>query len=105
IWSVQTASFRARLLDDTSCTDTTVPACFSSDRTQVHLKVPKALFNNPDLVADPNVFQYFCQVVVWKSNSPTNYSFYVLDQAPDQTGDGFVLGTWSSTSNTAYGCQ
>jgi hypothetical protein len=104
IWSVETASFRARLLDDTSCTQSDIPFSFSADRTQVIFLVSKALFTNAALIPDPNTFQYFAVTLVWRNNSTSNMSLQHTDDAPDQPGAGFVVGTWSSSSNTAYGC-
>jgi hypothetical protein len=105
IWNVQTASFRARLLDDTSCAQSDIPFSFSADRTQVSLVVAKALFSNPSLVPDPNRFQYFAVTLLWRGNpTPSNQSLQHLDEAPDQPGGPFVLGTWSASGNTSYGC-
>jgi len=104
IWNVQAASFRARLLDDTSCTETAVAMGFSSDRRAVSMLVPKGLLTNRTLIPDPNSFQYLTETIVWKANSNGNTSLTILDNAPTQTGGGFILGTWSSSSNTTYGC-
>ena len=105
IWSVQSASFRARLLDDTSCTETAIPFVFSPDRSAFSLLVPKALFTNPALVRNPNSFQFLSEIIVWKAGSNGNTSLTIVDNAPSQTGPGFILGTWSSSSNSTYGCQ
>jgi len=104
IWSVQAATFRARLLDDTTCTETSIPFAFSSDRRAFSLLVPKALFTNPALVRDPNSFQFLTEIIVWKAGSNGNKSLTILDNAPSQTGSGLILGTWSSSSNWSYGC-
>jgi len=104
IWSVQAATFRARLLDDTSCSETSIPFSFSSDRRAFSLLVPKAFFTNPALVRDPNSFQFLTEIIVWKAGSNGNTSLTILDNAPSQTGGGLILGTWSSTSNWIYGC-
>ena len=104
IWSVQAASFRARLLDDTSCTETAIPLVFSSDRREASVLVAKSLFTNTALIPDPSSFQYLTETIVWKANSNGNTSLTILDNAPTQTGGGFILGTWSSSSNTSYGC-
>lgn len=105
IWDVETASFRARLLDDTSCTQSEVPFSFSADRSQVILIVSKALFTNTTLVPDPNTFDYFSTITVWRNKSTSNMSLQHLDDAPDQTGNGFVVGTWASSGNSNYPCQ
>lgn len=104
IWSVQAASFRARLLDDSSCTEIAIPMAFSSDRRAFSLLVPKALFTNTVLIPNPNSFQFLAEIIVWKAGSNGNTSLTILDNAPSQTGGGFILGTWASSSNTAYGC-
>lgn len=104
IWNVQAANFRARLLDDTSCTETAIPLAFSPDRREVTMLVSKAFLTNTTLIPDANSFQYLTETVVWKANSNGNKSLNILDNAPSQTGGGFILGTWSASSNTAYGC-
>jgi len=104
IWSTQAASFRARLLDDTSCTEISIPLAFSSDRRAFSLFVSKTLFTNPALVRDPNSFQFLTEIIVWKAGSNGNTSLTILDNAPSQTGGRFILGAWSSSSNTTYGC-
>ena len=104
IWNVQTASFRARLLDDTSCTETAVPSDFSPDRREVGMLVPKALLTNRVLVPNPNSFQYLMETFVWKESSNGNTALTIVDNAPTQTGAGFTLGTWSSSSNTSFDC-
>jgi len=104
VWRVQTATFRARLLDDTSCTESEIPFVFSLDRRQVSLLVSKDLFANATIIPNPNTFQYFATTVVWKANKTGNSSFFVIDHAPDQSDDDFVVGTWSSSSTTTYGC-
>src|SRR5262249_28691644 len=81
IWSVQAASFRARLLDDTSCTETAIPVAFSPDRRAFSLLVPKALFTNAALIANPNSFQFLNEVIVWKAGSNGNKSLTVMDSA------------------------
>src|SRR5262249_3363597 len=104
IWNVQTASFHARLLDDTACTETGISLGFSPDRREASMLVPKAMFTNAELIPDPNSFQYLTETIVWKANSNGNKSLTVLDDAPSQTG-GLILAAWASSSNTAYGCQ
>jgi hypothetical protein len=106
IWSVQAASFRARLLDDTTCTETAIPFAFSPDRSAFSLLVPKALFTNTTLVSNPNSFQFLTEIIVWKAGSNGNTSLTILDNAPSQStqGGGFILGTWSSSTNTSFGC-
>ena len=98
IWSVQNGGFHARLLDDTSCTESDIPFSFSADRTQVSFLVSKALFTNAALIPDPNALQYSAITLLWKANSINNMSVQHIDAAPDQPG------TWFSSSNTAYGC-
>lgn len=104
IWSVQAGRFHARLLDDTSCTETPIPLAFSADRRQASMLVSKALFTNAALIPNPNSFQFLAETVVWKASSNGNTSLNILDMAPSQTGAGFILSTWSSSSNTIYGC-
>ena len=104
IWNVQAASFRARMLDDTSCTETSIPAAFSPDRRAVSMLVSKALFTNTVLIPNPNSFQYLTEVVVWKTGSNGNTSLTIVDDAPNQTGTGFIFATWSSSGNASYGC-
>ena len=104
IWNVQAASFRARLLDDTSCTETSVPSAFSSDRREVSMLVPKALFTNTVLIPNVNSFEYLMETFVWKASSNGNTALNILDNAPTQTGAGFRLGTWSSTTTTSFDC-
>jgi hypothetical protein len=104
IWNVQAASFRARLLDDTSCAETAIASAFSSDRRAISMLVPKALLTNTTLVANPNSFQFLAEIIVWKTGSNGNTSLTILDNAPSQTGGGFILGAWSSSSITTYGC-
>jgi hypothetical protein len=104
IWNVQAASFRARLLDDTSCTETDILLAFSPDRRAFSLLVPKALLSNTALLPNPNSFQFLTEVFVWKAGSNGNKSLSVLDDAPSQTGAGFILGTWSSSTDTSFGC-
>ena len=89
---------------DASCTETAVAMGFSSDRRAVSMLVPKGLLTNRTLIPDPNSFQYLTETIVWKANSNGNTSLTILDNAPTQTGGGFILGTWSSSSNTTYGC-
>ena len=99
IWNVQTASFTARLLDDSLCVASAVPFAFSPDRTQVTLLVSKSLFANATLIPNPNAFQYFATTLTWKATSIGNTSFYTIDQAPDSG-----WSSWSSSSSTTYGC-
>jgi hypothetical protein len=104
IYSIQTGSFRARLLDDALCIDSEVPFGFSPDRTQISMVVPKALFNNTAIMPDPNRFQYFAGTRIFKPDTSNNSAFFEIDNAPDQGGGSFAVGTWSSSSNTSYGC-
>jgi hypothetical protein len=105
-WSVQTSSFEARLVDNTSCTQVAVPFALSPDRTQVIMVVAKSWLANPTLIPNPDSFQYSATTVVWKSNSTGNRSWTHLDWAPNLTsGGGIVAGTWSSSTYTTYGCQ
>jgi len=104
IWNVQAANFRARLLDDTLCTETFVPFAFSADRSEVIMLVPKVLFTNAALVQNPNSFQYLMETFVWKGGPNGNTSLKIVDNAPTQTGGGFILGAWSSTGNTSLDC-
>jgi hypothetical protein len=104
IWNVQTASFRARLLDDTSCTETSISPVFSADRRAVSMLVPKALFTNLALMPNPNSFQFLTETVVWKASSNGNTSLNIVDNAPSQTGGGFILAPWSSFSDASFGC-
>jgi len=104
IWNVQAASFRARLLDDTSCTETSVPFVFSSDRRAVSMLVSKALFTNTVLIPNPNSFQFLTEAIVWKPSSNGNTSVQVLDTAPSQNWIHLILAPWSSSGNTSYGC-
>jgi hypothetical protein len=104
IWSVQTASFRARLLDDTTCDETALPFIFSPDRRAFNLLVPKALFSNRTLLPNPNSFQFLTEILLWKNGANGNTALSILDNAPSQGGGPFILGTWSSTANTTFGC-
>lgn len=104
IWSIQTGTFRARLLDDALCIETEVPFAFSPDRTQVIMLVPKALFNNSTIIPDPNRFQYFAGTRIFKADTTDNNSYSEVDNAPDQNGNGFAVGAWSSSSDTSYSC-
>ena len=104
IWNVQAANFCARLLDDTTCTETAIPFVFSTDRREVSMLVSKSLFTNTVLIPDPNSFQFLMETFVWKAGSNGNKSLTILDNAPTQTGAGFRLGTWTSSSNNAYDC-
>ncbi len=103
IWSIQTGSFRARLLDDALCIDTEVPFAFSADRTQITMVVSKALLNNRAIIPDPNAFQFFAGTRIFKSDSSDNNSYTEEDNAPDQN-NGLAAVTWSSSSSISYGC-
>jgi hypothetical protein len=104
IWNIQAGSFRARLLDDTACTETAVPLAFSPDRREVILLVSKALFTNTALIPNANSFEYLIETFVWKSSSNGNTALTIVDNAPTQTGAGFRLGAWSSAGNTSFDC-
>jgi len=104
IWNVQAASFRARLLDDTSCTETSVPSAFSPDRREVSMLVPKALLSNTGLLPNANSWQYLMEIIVWKTPLNGNTALTIVDNAPTQTGAGFRLGTWSSSNNASFDC-
>jgi len=104
IWSVQAQSFRARLLDDTTCAEIALPFAFSPDRSAFNLLVPKALFTNPALVANPNSFQFLTEVIVWKNGSNGNTALSILDNAPTQGNGPFILGTWDSSTHTSVDC-
>jgi hypothetical protein len=101
IWA---GSLRARLLDDTLCTETSVPSALSPDRREICMLVPKALFTNTVLVPNPNSFQYLMETFVWKTSSNGNTALTIVDNAPTQTGAGFTLGTWSLNGNTSFDC-
>jgi hypothetical protein len=103
IWDVTSSSFRARLLDDTTCVQNDVPFVFSSDRTQVTLIVSKSLLTNATIIPNPNAFQYFAQTSLWRPNSTGNSGFVHIDNAPDQPA-GLVVVPWSSSSNTSFDC-
>jgi hypothetical protein len=105
IWSIQTRTFRARVLDDTSCAESAVPFVFSADRTQISTLVPKSFFSNRAIFQDPNKFQYFAGTRIYKANAVGNMSFSEVDNAPDQDGGGFAVGTWSAFENSSYFCQ
>jgi hypothetical protein len=77
---------------------------FSPDRRAFSLLVPKALLTNKALIPDPNSFVFLTEVIVWKSGSNGNKSLTILDDAPSQPKSGLILGTWSSSSNSNYGC-
>lgn len=104
IWDVQASKFQARLLDDTSCTQTEVPFAFSADRTQLTLVLSKSLLANRVLIPDPNTFQYFAVTLGWKTETTGNTSFFSLDQAPNVVNGQTIVATWSSSSNTTYFC-
>jgi hypothetical protein len=104
IWSVQTSSFQARLLDDTSCTQVAVPFYFSPDRTQVTLVVSKASLSNVAIIPDLGSFQYLAVIESWKSNSTGNRSFSNLDIAPNANGNQLVVVNYSGSSDTSYLC-
>ena len=103
IWDVTSTSFRARLLDDTTCAQNEVPFAFSSDRNQVTLVVSKSLLTNQALIPDPNAFQYFAATLAWKASQTGNNSFFTLDLAPNEN-NGLVAVPWSASENTAYFC-
>jgi hypothetical protein len=99
IWDVTSSSFHARLLDDTSCAATPISFFFSTDRTQIMMVMPQALLSNAALIPDPNNFQFFAAIEVWKANSTGNTSFFTVDVAPD-TG----VVNWSASSSATYFC-
>jgi hypothetical protein len=104
VWSVQTSTFRARLLDNTSCTEVAVAFVLSADRTQVTLVVAKSLLANRTLIPDPDNFQHLAATVAWSSDSMGNSSFHHLDWAPDQNNGQLVMCTWSASSNSTCSC-
>ena len=104
IWDVTSSSFRARLLDDTTCAQNDVPFVFSSDRKQVTLVVSKSLLTNQALIPDPNAFQYFAATLAWKASQTGNNSFFTLDLAPNEN-NGLVAVPWSASNNATYFCQ
>jgi hypothetical protein len=105
IWDVTSSSFRARLLDDTTCVQNDVPFVFSSDRTQVTLVVSKSLLTNPVTIPNPNAFQHFASTLAWKPNQTGNNAFFTLDLAPNQDNNGLVAVPWSASQNSMYFCQ
>jgi hypothetical protein len=106
IWDVQSSSFQARLLDDTSCTQIIIPFFFSADRTQMTLVVTKTLLSNKALIPDPNNFQFVATTASWTANTTGNNSFAHLDWAPNLGSYGqIVVGSWSSSVNTSSFCQ
>jgi len=105
IWSVQDSVFRARLLDNTSCTEVAVPFAFSADRAQITLVVAQNLLANRSLIADPNNFQFLAATVVWDSNSLSNDSFHHLDWAPDLNRGQIVMCSWSTSAVSMCSCQ
>jgi hypothetical protein len=100
IWDVTTSTFRARLIDDTTCVQNGVLFAFSSDRKQVTLIVSKSLLSNQVTIPNPNSFQFFAATLAWKANKTGNNSFFGLDAAPD----GGAL-QWSASQNASYFCQ
>jgi hypothetical protein len=102
VWSVQTASFQARLLDNTSCTQVAIPFAFSADRTQITFLVAKSLLANQSLIPDADNFQYLAATVAWNSNSMSNNSYHNIDLAPDKNNGQLVLCSWSASSD--YEC-
>lgn len=105
IWDVTTASFQARVLDDTTCAQSAIPFGFSADRTQVTMVVSRALFSNTALIPDPNTFQFLAATEVWKANSIGNTSFFTVDLAPNSVNGQLVAVTWSASSSATYFCQ
>jgi hypothetical protein len=103
IWSREDSSFRARLLDDTSCTEVEVPYSFSLDRTAVTLTFSRDLFSNTALIANPDHFVYFATNIIWKSPNLGNDSADHVDNAPDQVNrQPFILAEWSATESRNY---
>jgi len=105
IWSVQDSTFRARLLDNTSCTEVVVPYALSPDRTQIILVVAKNLLSNRSLIAEPNNFQFLTSIVAWDSNGVGNSSYHHLDWAPDLNEGQLVLCSWSASVDSTCSCQ
>jgi hypothetical protein len=106
IWDVPSSSFRARLLDDTTCSQNDVPFLFSNNRTQVTLLLSKSLLTNRAVLPNPNTFQYFAQTTAWKPNNTGNSGLVHLDNAPDETDHGgLVVAPWSAFENATYFCQ
>jgi hypothetical protein len=105
IWDVTSSSFRARLLDDTTCVQVDVPFVISSDHTQVTLVVSKSLLTNRAIIPNPNAFQYIVETLVWKPNSTGNNGFFVLDPAPNDSDGLVVVVPWSASENFSFDCQ
>jgi hypothetical protein len=104
IWDVTSSSFRARLLDDTTCVQNDVPFVFSSGRTQVTLVVSKSLLTNPVTIPNPNAFQHFASTLAWKPNKTGNNAFFALDFAPNEDNNGLVAVPWSASENFTFFC-
>jgi hypothetical protein len=104
IWDVQSSSFQARLIDDTTCVQTAVPFIFSADRTQFTMIVSKSLLSNAGLIPDPNNFQFLTATDVWKANSTGNQSFSHVDLAPNPSNGHLVAVNWSAFRNATYFC-
>ena len=104
IWDVSSASFHARLLDDTTCAQDEVPFAFSGDRKQITMVVSKSLLTNGAIIPNPNAFQYFAATLLWKANATGNNSFFTLDLAPNEN-NGLVAVPWSASDNASYFCR
>jgi hypothetical protein len=106
IWDVTTSSFRARLLDDTTCAQDAVPFYFSTDRTQLTIVLSQALLSNTALIPDQNNFQFLAATEVWKADQTGNISFFTVDLAPNATSSGQLVAVdWSATANNTYFCR
>ncbi len=104
IWSLQTSAFRARLVDNTSCTEVLIPFAFSADRTQITLLLAKNLLTNRSLIPDPDNFQFLAATVVWNSDSMANSSYHHVDWAPDLRDGQVVTCIWSASSDSTCCC-
>jgi hypothetical protein len=98
IFDVETASFSARLLDDTSCTQIEVPFVISPDRSELTLFVSRDLLGNTALFPDPDTFLYEATTVAWKGPLGT-FAVKHVDFAPDG-----LLATWSASTSNTYSC-
>ena len=104
VWDVTSATFHARLLDDTTCAQSVIPYFFSPDRARVTLVVAQALLSNPALIPNPNQFQFLAATEVWKANSTGNTSFFTTDLTPNLVNGQLVAVTWSASSSASYDC-
>ena len=104
IWEVSSASFHARLLDDTTCAQNEVPYAFSSDRKQITMVVAKSLVTNGAIIPNPNAFEFFASTLAWKANKTGNNSFFTLDLTPNENNGQLVAVPWSASGNATYFC-